>query len=85
MTTLAKTSTPGIYRAHSTRCDGKGRCECPYVVVWRHRGRQYKETTCRSFTEARERKSVRDTVDSKPGMKARLATTSQGGSRATPA
>jgi integrase len=65
MTQLARTSTPGIYRVHGSRCDGTGRCNCPYVITWRHRGRQHKET-CRSFNEAREKKALRDSVDSKP-------------------
>jgi hypothetical protein len=33
---LARTSTPGIYRSHTKECDGKGRCDCTYFVVWRH-------------------------------------------------
>lgn len=53
MTQLARTSSPGIYRAHGTKCNGTGRCDCPYVIMWRHRGRQHKET-CRTFNEARE-------------------------------
>jgi len=65
MTQLAKTSTPGIYRAHGNRCKGGERCACPYVITWRHRGRQHKET-CRTFNEAREKKALRDSVDSKP-------------------
>lgn len=65
MTQLAKTSTPGIYRAHGNKCDGTGRCDCPYVITWRHRGRQHKET-CHTFNEAREKKALRDSVDSKP-------------------
>jgi integrase len=65
MTQLVKTSSPGIYRAHGNRCDGKGRCDCPYQIIWRHRGRQHKET-CRTFNEAREKKALRDSVDSKP-------------------
>lgn len=65
MTQLAKTSTPGIYRAHGAKCNGTSRCDCPYVIMWRHRGRQHKET-CRTFNEAREKKALRDSVDSKP-------------------
>lgn len=65
MTQLAKTSTPGIYRAHGNQCKGGERCACPYVITWRHRGRQHKET-CRTFNEAREKKALRDSVDSKP-------------------
>lgn len=65
MTQLARTSTPGIYRAHGNRCKGGDRCTCPYVITWRHRGRQHKET-CGTFNEAREKKALRDSVDSKP-------------------
>jgi integrase len=71
MTQLAKTSSPGIYRAHGNKCDGKGRCDCPYQITWRHRGRQHKET-CRTFNEAREKKSLRDSVDSKPVERTRF-------------
>jgi integrase len=71
MTQLSKTSTPGIYRAHGSNCDGTGRCDCPYVITWRHRGRQHKET-CRNFNEAREKKSLRDSVDSKPVERTRF-------------
>jgi len=35
------------------------------VITWRHRGRQHKET-CRTFNEAREKKALRDSVDSRP-------------------
>lgn len=65
MTQLVRTSTPGIYRAHGNRCKGGERCTCPYVITWRHRGRQHKET-CGTFNEAREKKALRDSVDSKP-------------------
>lgn len=71
MTQLARTSSPGIYRAHGNRCDGKGRCDCPYLITWRHRGRQHKET-CRTFNEAREKKALRDSVDSKPVERTRF-------------
>jgi integrase len=71
MTQLIKTSSPGIYRAHGNRCDGKGRCDCPYLIIWRHRGRQHKET-CRTFNEAREKKALRDSVDSKPVERTRF-------------
>lgn len=65
MPELEKTSSPGIYKAHLKRCGRKGRCNCPYVIVWRHRGRQHKER-CKTFNEAREKKSIRESVDSKP-------------------
>ncbi len=71
MTQLARTSSPGIYRAHGNRCDGKGRCDCPYLITWRHRGHQHKET-CRTFNEAREKKALRDSVDSKPVERTRF-------------
>jgi integrase len=31
---LTKTSAPGIYRRHAKDCDGTGRCECSYVVIY---------------------------------------------------
>lgn len=71
MTKLARTSTPSVYRAHGTNCNDNGRCECPYQIVWRHRGRQHKETF-KSFTEAREKKAIRDSIDSKPAKKAKF-------------
>jgi integrase len=71
MAELTKTSSPGIYRAHRKRCDGSGRCDCPYVIVWRHRGRQHKER-CQTFNEAREKKALRDTIDSKPAERTRF-------------
>lgn len=55
MAKLTKTSTRGIYRRHAGECGGNGRCECPYVIVWRHRGRQYTETH-RTLALAREAK-----------------------------
>jgi len=71
MSELSKTSVPGVYRAHKKACDRKGRCDCPYVIVWRHRGRQHKER-CKTFNEAREKKSIRDSVDSKPVERSRF-------------
>lgn len=44
MAKLIKTSKPGIFRRHVKGCAGKGRCGCPYVIVWRSLGRQYTET-----------------------------------------
>jgi integrase len=41
--TLEKTSEPGVYRRHANGCKRNGRCKCPYVVVWRDRGRQRKQ------------------------------------------
>jgi integrase len=64
MPKLTKTGTPGIYRRHTKGCGG-GRCDCSYVVVWRHRGKQETETF-RTFAEAREVKGNRDAGDSRP-------------------
>jgi integrase len=55
MAKLTKTSTPGIYRRHVKGCDGRGRCDCTYAIVWRHRGKQYTETH-RTLALAREAK-----------------------------
>ncbi|MEK6327503.1 MAG: site-specific integrase [Actinomycetota bacterium] len=62
---LERTNTPGIFRRHAKGCDGEGRCECPYVVVWRHRGRQHTDTY-RTLAEAREAKGNRDAGDRRP-------------------
>lgn len=62
---LTKTSTPGIFRRHAKGCDGKGRCECSYVVVWRHKGQQHKETF-RTAAEAREAQGKRRGGESRP-------------------
>jgi integrase len=62
---LETTDTPGIFRRHAKRCDRRGRCNCAYVVVWRHRGRQHTETF-RTFAEAREAKGNRDAGDRRP-------------------
>jgi transposase-like protein len=40
---MEKTRHPGIYRRHVKACSREERCDCSYVVVWRHRGRQHKE------------------------------------------
>ena len=61
---LEKTTTPGIFRRHVRDC-GRGRCGCPYVVVWRHRGRQYTDTF-RTLAEAREAKGGRDAGERRP-------------------
>lgn len=68
---LTKTKTPGIFRRHATGCRKKGRCGCPYVVIWRHRGRQHKET-CATFQEACERKAGKNVGDSRPKSKIRF-------------
>ncbi len=61
MAKLTKTSTPGIFRRHKKDCGG-GRCDCAYVVMWRHRGRQHKETF-RTLAEAREAQGKRRAGD----------------------
>ncbi len=61
---LAKTGTPGIYRRHAKGCEGN-RCDCAYVVVWRHRGKQHTDTF-RTMAEAREAKGNRDAGDRRP-------------------
>lgn len=62
---LEKTSIPGVFRRHSADCDRRGRCNCAYAVIWRHRGKQYMETF-RTFAEAREAKGNRDAGDRRP-------------------
>ena len=61
MAKLTKTKTPGIFRRHWTGCDGTGRCECAYVAVWRHRGKQHK--SFRTLDEASEAKGKRKAGD----------------------
>jgi integrase len=65
---LQRTSTPGIFRRHASACDRRGRCDCPYVVVWRHRGRQHMDTF-RTLAEAREAKGNRDAGDRRPSSR----------------
>jgi hypothetical protein len=62
---LEKTDTPGIFRRHQKGCDRRGRCKCAYVVVWRHSGKQHKETH-RTSAEAREAKGNRDAGERRP-------------------
>ncbi len=62
---LQPTTTPGVFRRHARGCARKGRCECAYVVVWRHRGRQH-TATYRTLAEAREAKGNRDAGDRRP-------------------
>lgn len=50
---LVKTETPGIYRRHAKDCDRVGRCECPYVVVYRGKTRTFLR-----LAEAREGKAA---------------------------
>jgi integrase len=67
MAKLTKTSTPGIFRRHKKDCGG-GRCDCAYVVMWRHRGRQHKETF-RTLAEAREGQGRRRAGESRPSSR----------------
>lgn len=64
---LTKTSTQGIFRRHKKDCGG-GRCDCAYVVMWRHRGRQHKETF-RTLAEAREGQGKRRAGESRPSSR----------------
>jgi integrase len=68
---LEKTGVPGVFRRHSAGCGRKGRCECPYVVIWRHRGKQQMETF-RTLAEAREAKGKRDAGDRRPVSRVRF-------------
>lgn len=68
---LTKTKHPGIYRRHAGDCRKGRQCGCPYVVIWRHRGRQYKET-CATFEEATERKSEKNSGESRPRPRVRF-------------
>jgi integrase len=69
---LDRTRTPGIFRRHTADCGRQGRCECPYVVIWRHHGKQHTQT-CRTFEEAREAKGGRDSGDRRPTSRVKLA------------
>lgn len=62
---LEKSNTPGVFRRHAGECPRRGRCECSYVVVWRHRGKQH-TATFRTLAEAREAKGNRDAGDRRP-------------------
>ncbi len=66
---LERTKTPGVFRRHVAECDRRGRCDCAYVVVWKHRGRQHK-ATFRTLAEAREAKGKRDAGDRRPVARA---------------
>ena len=52
---LEKTGTPGVYRKHREDCSGKKRCDCPYQIRYKVKGRQHAETY-RTLVEAREGK-----------------------------
>jgi integrase len=62
--TMERTGVPGIFRRHGVGCGGR-RCSCPYVVVWRYRGRQFRQTF-RTFAEAREAKGSREAGERRP-------------------
>ncbi|HEX6782747.1 MAG TPA: site-specific integrase [Solirubrobacterales bacterium] len=71
MAKLTKTSLPGVYRRHVKGCDGSARCQCSYVVVSEHRGKQTTETVA-TFAEARERKGAQHAGDRRPTSKVRF-------------
>jgi integrase len=71
MPRLSKTSTPGVFRRHVKGCNGEGRCECSYAVIWRHRSKQSMETFG-TFAEAREAKARRAGGESRPTSKVRF-------------
>lgn len=68
MAKLTKTKTPGIYRRHVKECSGKGRCDCSYVLIWEHRGKQHTETF-RTAAEAREAQGTRKAGERRPASK----------------
>jgi integrase len=68
MAKLTPTKQPGIFRRHRSGCNGRGRCECNYVVVWRHRGRQHTETY-RTYVEATEAQGQRKAGNRRPTSK----------------
>ncbi len=67
MAKLDRTTTPGVYRRHVKGCNGK-RCECAYVAIWRHQGRQHKSTH-RTLAEAREAQGARAAGDTRPASR----------------
>lgn len=71
MADLEKTGTPGIYRRHRKDCDSRDRCKCPWVITWRHRGKQHKET-CHSFNEARKRRAAHESGELEPRSKTKF-------------
>lgn len=68
MAKLTKTKMPGIFRRHAKGCKGRGRCECSYVLVWEHRGKQHTETF-RTAQEAREAQGARKAGERRPTSK----------------
>jgi integrase len=77
MAELTKTASPGIFRAHRKGCDRKGRCDCPYTVITRHRGKPKKETVA-TLGNAREIKGRRDSGDRVPTPSIRFGTYYEG-------
>ncbi|HEU4905534.1 MAG TPA: tyrosine-type recombinase/integrase [Solirubrobacterales bacterium] len=71
MAKLTKTNRPGIFRRHAKGCNAKRRCDCPYVVVSEHRGKQYTETF-RTAAEAQEAQGTRKAGDRRPKSKVRF-------------
>jgi integrase len=68
MSKLTKTRKPGQFRRHKKGCSRKGRCDCPYVLVWEHRGKQYTETF-RTAAEADEAQGKRKAGERRPTSK----------------
>lgn len=62
---LTTTKYPGLYRRHGRECDGNGRCECGYVVRWKHRG-QSRKRFFPTLAEAREFKGKADSGQRTP-------------------
>lgn len=60
MAALERTRTPGIYKRGNR-----------YVVTWRHRGKQHKQSF-RTYEEAREAKAQRQAGHGRPVSKVRL-------------
>ena len=69
---MQRTRHPGIYKRGSR-----------YVVVWRYRGRQHKESFA-TLSEAREAKGRRQAGDRRPVSASASRITLLNGSRATP-
>lgn len=71
MAKLTKTKTPGVFRRHAKECKESGRCDCSYVLVWEHRGKQQTETF-RTAVEAREAQGARKAGERRPTSKVRF-------------
>ena len=61
---LVRTSVPGVFKREPAGTH-------PYVLIWRHRGRQHKEYF-RTFAEARERKGQVQAGDRRPTLQVRF-------------